>query len=104
EIMRLLDNLRREKGMTIIAITHAMNLLGEYCDHVIAMHEGQVLIQGTPAEVFAHPEVLAKTAVVPPPVTELALALGTGTLPLTVEEAVQVMAGRVLLQAGEGQR
>lgn len=93
EVMDLLTRLRDERGTTIIIITHAMYLVGEYCDRVIAMSEGLVLIDGAPSQVFAHPEILEKTSVVPPPVTQLALRLGLNPPPLTVEAAVEVFAG-----------
>jgi energy-coupling factor transport system ATP-binding protein len=92
EVMDLLTRLRDERGTTIITITHAMNLVGEYCDRVIAMSEGRVLIDGAPAEVFAHPEILEKTAVMPPPVTQLALRLGLTPPPITVDQAVETFA------------
>lgn len=89
EIMDLLTELREEKGLTIVIITHSMNLIGDYADRVIALSEGQILIDGTPRDVFAHPEILERTSVVPPPVTQLALKLGLRPPPLTVDEAVE---------------
>jgi len=44
--MRELENLARG-GKTVIAITHNMNLAAAYANHVIVMHEGVVLLDGT---------------------------------------------------------
>lgn len=89
QTMRLLDKLRREAGVTVIVITHAMLLAAEYCDRILAMCEGQVLLDGTPRQVFAEEEALAKTFVAPPPITQLALRLGVGPLPMTIDEGVE---------------
>lgn len=87
EIMDLLAQLNAERRTTILIITHVMELVAEYARDVIVMHDGAVLLQGPPREVFARPEVLAATSVTPPPVTRLGLALGLRPLPLTVAEA-----------------
>ena len=89
QVMDLLKALQAE-GTTIIVVTHAMNLVGEYCDRVIALSDGQILIDDTPEQVFSHPEILEKTSVVPPPVAQLALLLGITPPPLTVDEAAKL--------------
>lgn len=94
-IMGLLTQLRDRFGTTIIVITHAMPLVAEYCDRVIAMCQGQVLLDGPPRELFAQREILATTFVKPPSVTELALELGITPPPLSVEEAVLMLQARL---------
>lgn len=89
QVMDLLKVLQAE-GTTIIVVTHAMNLVGEYCDRVIALFDGEVLIDDTPEHVFAHPEILEKTSVVPPPVAQLALSLGITPPPLTIDDATSL--------------
>ncbi len=58
-------------GRTVIAITHNMNLAAAYANHVIVMHEGVVLLDGTPREVFAQSETLARSYIAPPQITQL---------------------------------
>jgi energy-coupling factor transport system ATP-binding protein len=96
-VMGLLTQLRERFGTTIIVITHAMSLAAEYCERVIAMCQGQVLIDGTPREVFAQRELLATTFVKPPSITQLALELGVSPPPLTVEEAVAMLHERLVV-------
>jgi ABC-type glutathione transport system ATPase component len=98
EIMALLARLNREEGMTIVTITHAhvMELVAEYAQWVIVMHDGRVLLDGAPREVFAQSEALRVTAISPPPVARLGLALGLEPLPITVSEARDVILRRVL--------
>jgi cobalt transport protein ATP-binding subunit len=62
-------------GRTILLVTHDMALAAEHCDRVVALHEGKIIADGTPARVFRQPELLARTSLVPPPVMALAQAL-----------------------------
>lgn len=89
QTMRLLQKLRSEVGITVIVITHSMTLAGEYCERIVTMCQGEILLDGTPREVFAEEELLAKTFVEPPPITRLGLRLGITPLPLTVDQAVE---------------
>ena len=94
-VMGLLTQLRDRFGTTIITITHAMSLAADYCDRVIAMCQGEVLLDGTPREVFAQRSALATTFVKPPSITQLALELGISPPPLNVEEAVTMLQERL---------
>ena len=64
-----------EQGCTIIFITHHMWIVAEYAHRVIVLKEGQLLMEGTPREIFAKQE-LAGAALTPPPVTAFSAALG----------------------------
>jgi energy-coupling factor transport system ATP-binding protein len=87
EIMDLLTRLNRDEGTTILTITHVMELVAEYARWVIVMHDGRVLLEGPPRQVFARAEELRITAISPPPVARLGLTLGLDSLPITVPEA-----------------
>lgn len=41
-----------ERGMTVILVEHKVEWIAEFADRVIALHEGQILLEGTPAEVL----------------------------------------------------
>ncbi|MCJ7456674.1 energy-coupling factor transporter ATPase [Candidatus Bathyarchaeota archaeon] len=89
-VMRELQKLTRA-GKTVIAITHNMNLAAAYAEHIIVMHEGTVLLDGTPREVFAQSEVLSKSYIVPPQITQLGQRLKPFGFPadiLSVDEMV----------------
>ena len=90
-VHRLANALAR-RGHTVIVITHAMPLAAEYCDRIVVMCEGEILLDGPPRDVFAEEKTLAKTFVEPPPVTRLAIQLGLNPVPLTVAEAVDQFA------------
>ncbi|HEX9420015.1 MAG TPA: energy-coupling factor ABC transporter ATP-binding protein, partial [Methylomirabilota bacterium] len=87
EIMDLLAQLNHDQGMTILTITHVMELVAEYARWVIVMHDGRVLLDGPPRRVFSRVEELRISAISPPPVARLGLILGLDPLPITVPEA-----------------
>src|SRR2546423_15556377 len=87
ESMHLLAGVTLEQGMTILTITHVMELVAEYARWVIVMHDGRVLLDGPPRQVFSRAEELRITAISPPPVARLGLTLGLDPLPITVPEA-----------------
>jgi energy-coupling factor transport system ATP-binding protein len=91
EIMNFLENLHRERGHIIIIITHDMPIVARYAERVLALGLGEVLADGPTREVFAQPDVLARTFVEPPQITQLAQAcvdLGFDPGTMTVEEMV----------------
>ena len=71
EIMSKVRQLNREKGMTIINITHFMEE-AVYADRVIVMHRGRVQMTGSPEEIFRQTEQLQQAGLYPPVVCRLA--------------------------------
>ena len=57
EVLRTIHKLNQEKGITIVLITHYMDEAVQ-ASRVVVMDNGQILLQGTPEEVFAHVELL----------------------------------------------
>jgi energy-coupling factor transporter ATP-binding protein EcfA2 len=97
-MMRSLGTLR-DAGHTIVIITHNMKTIAEHCDRVVAMAEGEILLEGTPRTLFAQPERLLEAEIRPPQITQLGQRLGDIGFPrdvLTVDE----MAGIVLHNLG----
>lgn len=90
EIMDMLT-LLNEEGMTIVVITHSMKLVAEYAKQTVVLSGGTVLLQGSPREIFRHPDTLAHAFLAPPIVAQLALELGLYPLPRTVAEAKQLI-------------
>ena len=70
EIMAIIDELHRE-GITVVLITHFMEEAVR-ADRVIIMNEGSILLDGTPAEVFSHAELMKSVNLDVPPIVELA--------------------------------
>lgn len=59
ETEALIRSLSREHGLSILLVEHDVDLVMRLSDHVVVMHQGQKLAQGTSAEVRANPAVQA---------------------------------------------
>lgn len=85
-------------GITIVVIEQKVALLSTYCDRVLIMNHGTIELDGTPAEVFSHSELLRSIGVDSPRVTRLYnLLRAEGLAPharpcLTVEDAFELVA------------
>ena len=55
EVLNVMKNLA-ENGMTMVIVTHEMGFAREVADRVIFLDEGNILEQGTPAELFGNPQ------------------------------------------------
>ena len=55
----LLAEVRATSGCAVLLVEHDMGVVMPLCDHVVVMSFGEVLAQGTPAEVRADPQVQA---------------------------------------------
>ena len=69
-------HLLRERGKTVITITHDIDFCAENFERVIAMSQGQILLDGNANNVLGQEEVLATTYVDPPQLTRLGKRLG----------------------------
>jgi microcin C transport system ATP-binding protein len=56
QILDLLADLQRRRGMAVLLITHDLNLVRRFADRVAVMERGQIVEQGPVAEVFARPQ------------------------------------------------
>ncbi len=88
----------RERGKTVITITHDIDFCAENFERVIAMEQGTVLLDGKANNVFGQTEILATTYVDPPQLTRLGKRLG---LEQTVKNEDEFLA---MYQAGTGSR
>jgi len=56
DILTLLDGLNRDLGLTIVLITHQMEVVRRVCDRVAVLKDGRIVEQGATADVFLHPQ------------------------------------------------
>ncbi|MDO4711525.1 MAG: ATP-binding cassette domain-containing protein [Peptostreptococcaceae bacterium] len=91
EIMDLLDDLRSDKGISIILATHDIDIVPSYADYVYVMRDGQVTGQGGPKEIFSDHELIRANDLRLPILAELigmlakdGIAIDSGAL--TMEE------------------
>ena len=91
EMMEMFYKLNKEQHMTIVLVTHQMNDVSDYADHVIVIEAGNVVKEGSPKEVFSDASwLLEKQLGVP---TTLAFVeklkekgWSTDKMPLTLDE------------------
>ncbi len=70
EVMQSICALNKEKGITVLHITHNMNE-AVLADRVIVLSDGRIALDGAPSEVFSHVEELTEMGLGVPQVTEL---------------------------------
>ena len=92
DVMETIERLNREEGITMILITHYMDEAVR-ADKVFVIDDGDLVMQGTPKEIFSQVETLQKYGLDVPQVTEVAYLLRKEgvELPadiLTIEEMV----------------
>ena len=91
EMMEMFNKLNKEQNMTIVLVTHQMNDVSDYANHVVVVEAGKIVKEGAPKEVFDDASwLLEKQLGVP---TTLAFVeklkskgWNTTKMPLTLEE------------------
>lgn len=58
DMMDLFKKLHEEQDITIILVTHQMEDVAEYADHMIVLDEGRVVAEGSPSNIFKNEEWL----------------------------------------------
>ena len=81
DVMRVLHELNRKEGVTVILITHYMEEVID-ADRVFVMDEGKVVMEGTPRQIFSRVEELKQLRLDVPQVTELAYELSRSGVPI----------------------
>ena len=100
EVLSTVHRLNREKGITVVLITHHMNE-AELADRVVVMDNGCVAMDGTPREVFAQVDELRCMGLTVPDTVDLLDRLRKDGLDvpldaLTVEECADAIAAALL--------
>lgn len=56
QILALLKELNRKLGLTIVLITHEMQVVKEVCNKVAVMEDGKIVEKGSSVQIFSHPQ------------------------------------------------
>lgn len=94
----LLTNLSSEQGISIIMSTHDMDSVGETADFCYVLRRGgEIVLAGTPAEIFSQSEAMERSNIRPPILAELFNGLNKRTcrelgVPLTIDAAIEELA------------
>jgi energy-coupling factor transport system ATP-binding protein len=94
EVLAVAAKLNKEGKMTVIVAEHEVDVMAEYADRIIVLDKGEMILNGTPEQVFGQVDVLQNIGLRVPQVTELAYRLQqnhalykNGNLPVTVDGA-----------------
>jgi energy-coupling factor transporter ATPase len=92
-VMKLLKDLNRKRGITIIIATNSVDLVPVYTTRVVIMDKGKIIKEGTPESVFTDSRMLEDVKLELPQIAQLMEVLRNkdkfpiNELPLTIEEA-----------------
>jgi len=74
-LMRLLDAMVRDHGITLIQVSHDMEQIAEFSSRVVALDGGRLVFDDTPRALFSNHAVLASCQLAAPPVARVAQGL-----------------------------
>ena len=100
EVLDTIRKLNRENGITVVLITHHMREAA-LADRVIAMHEGRIVLDGTPKAVFSQVEKLREIGLDVPETTQLLYALNQEGFSLSLDALSVNDCAKALLEALE---
>ena len=95
EILKNIEDYRKAKNATIMMVSHSMSDVARLAQRLLVMNDAHLVMDGTPAEVFARAQELFDMGLDIPEVTRVFLQLQKLGLPVepvyTVEQAVQTL-------------
>ena len=102
EIIKLM----KDMGKTVVLVEHKMEQVAEYADRVVVMDHGEIVMQGTPKEVFADPRCKEYQTRLPQSAT-IAKELGNEgisfeSIPVTVDETIEAL--RKIMEENRGRQ
>ncbi|SMB81257.1 iron complex transport system ATP-binding protein [Pasteurella testudinis DSM 23072] len=59
EVMQLIQQLSRQLNIGVVVVIHDVNLAARFCDHLIALHSGKLLMQGSPQQLMTQANLAA---------------------------------------------
>lgn len=107
EILQVAYELNRERNMTVIMAEHEVEVMAQYANLVVVMHEGEIFLQGTPEDVFSDVELLENLGLRMPQVAAFGYALEKnklmdlgGKYPVKLDRAVDTYGSLFKKKAG----
>ncbi len=103
DILKMVRDIHSQWNGITVLVSHNMDDIGEFCDRVIVIDDGQILLEGSPREVFAEEEKLTRIGLSLPQPTRMYYRLkeegvicpgsedNKGIIPITMEELLEVI-------------
>ena len=95
EVVDTISRLNKEKGITVVLITHHMDEAAQ-ADRVVVLHKGKVTADGAPKEVFAQVELLHSIGLAAPETVELCWELNKQGFDLPLDGLDEVECAKLL--------
>lgn len=77
--------MHKERGITVILVSHSMEDVAKYVDRIIVMNQGSVMFDDIPKSVFAHYKELEAVGLAAPQVTYLMHELAAAGIPVSMD-------------------
>jgi energy-coupling factor transport system ATP-binding protein len=98
EFYGYIRRVQRERGVTIVLVSHDMAEVAAFAEQVIVLHAGRLVAQGPPRRIFGLGDQLRAWGLIEPPLSELLTLLRRRGVAVpaevgTVEQAIELLAG-----------
>jgi energy-coupling factor transport system ATP-binding protein len=102
EFYCIIRRVQRERGVTVVLVSHDMAEVAALADQVFVLHSGRLVAHGPPRTLFAQAELLPAWGLLAPPLNELLALLRQGgmRLPLAVHTISEAFAWLAEVQLG----
>jgi energy-coupling factor transport system ATP-binding protein len=98
EVIDTIGRLNREKGITIVLITHHMDEAAK-CQRVVVLHKGKVAADGAPREVFSQVDLLHDIGLAAPETVELCYQLNKEGFDLPLDRLDPEECAQILMES-----
>lgn len=85
EILSILEDLHRKKDITILLVSHSMDEVARFAQRIIVMDKGEILMDGTPADIFRRHKELEEIGLAAPQAMYIMKELKEYGLPVDTE-------------------
>ena len=97
-LLSMLTMLYRERGVSIVLVSHSMEDILRVANHMVILAGGKVIGEGTPQELFRQDELLARAALAAPHLLQLGQKLDAAGYPVGGCTTAEDMAAKILAE------
>ncbi|MBD7894425.1 energy-coupling factor transporter ATPase [Limosilactobacillus sp. Sa3CUN2] len=85
QLLNILTDLN-QRGVTIIMITHYLEMITSLVTQIVALHNGKITFDGSPQEFFKSQTMLKKSKLLAPKSVQISREIGLSSLPLSIDD------------------